>query len=73
MGERLPISVIVNKWKSECGEVRTSERGVSYTVIPSSRMMESLRVLAKTLYDLGYTYDDMDEYAVSIAIADACW
>jgi hypothetical protein len=36
-------------------------------------MMESLRVLAKTLYDLGYTYDDMDEYAVSIAIADACW
>lgn len=70
---RTPIERIIRAWKHECGVVRTSEKGTQYVIIPSSEMHESLRILAQTMYDSGYSFEEMDDYRIAVKIADICW
>lgn len=69
---RISIEKIINGWKSQYGVWRTSERGESYKVI-GNNIVEKLRILAKTMMDHGYSFDEIDSPRVSAKIADICW
>lgn len=71
--DKLPISVIINKWKEKCFVKKTSDRGTTFLVLPNSCRMDCLAMLAKTFSDYGYTYEEMDHHMVSVKIADVCW
>lgn len=68
---RPPIEGIIRAWKSELGETRTSERGLSYIVIRATT--ENLKALARTMLDSGYVFDDIDSISVALKIANICW
>lgn len=68
---RPPIEGIIRAWKSELGETRTSERGLSYIVIRATT--ENLKALARTMLDSGYIFDDIDSVGVALKIANICW
>jgi hypothetical protein len=68
--ERLPIVRIINSWKAQCGETYVGSGGTPYIRIPTDRMLESLKILAKTFFDAGYTYDEIDSVYVAVKIAD---
>lgn len=71
LSDRIPIDRIIRAWKDEFGLSRTSETGVSYIVIKTS--IENLRILARTMMDSGYTFEELDDYRTSVKIADICW
>jgi hypothetical protein len=71
--EKPPIKSIILAWIDDRGEWRSSPSGKTYKVISNSSMMESLKILAKTLLDYGYKYEEIDTSRVSILIADTCW
>jgi hypothetical protein len=68
-----PLKSIVDAWHSECAEIRLSDRGTPMPIINPSRMLESLKILAKTLFQNGYSYEEVDSPRVSILIVDKCW
>jgi hypothetical protein len=70
---RIPLKSLIEAWKIKCGEVRLGDGGTPYVMIPSSRMMESLKILAKTLKSSGFTYDEIDSPIVNQAIVEKCW
>jgi len=71
--EKLPVEKLINKWKVEHFVDKMSEKGTPYKILPNSCRMECLTILAKTLFDHGYSYDDMDKSDVSLKIANVCW
>ena len=73
MSTKPPLKSIVDAWHSECAEIRLSERGTPMPIINPARMLESLKILAKTLLQHGYTYEEVDSHRVSILIVDKCW
>ena len=74
LNDNIPnISTILRFWKEECGEIRTSQTGVQYTIIPSNRTRDSLKKLAMTLIGYGYTFEELDSVSLSVKIADVCW
>jgi len=68
-----PLKSIVDAWHSECAEIRLSERGTPMPIINPTRMLESLKILAKTLLQNGYSYEEVDSVRVSMLIVDKCW
>jgi hypothetical protein len=71
--ERTTIADIIKVWFKDCSVVRIGEKGTPYSIIPSSKMPESLKILAKTMHEAGYSYKEMDDFKVSLKIADTCW
>jgi len=67
------IRMLIDVWHAECAEIRMSEHGTPMPIIPNSRMMESLKILAKTLLEHGYPYEEVDKTNVSVMIVDKCW
>ena len=73
MSEKPSLDRFIKSWISECGEARTSDHGTKYVIIPTQRMHESLRILAKTLLDAGFSFDELDSARVAVKIADLVW
>ena len=73
MNTKPPLKSIVDAWHSDCAEIRLSERGTPMPIINPSRMLESLKILAKTLLQNGYSYEEVDSPRVSVLIVDKCW
>ena len=72
--ERHELLAIIEGWHSDCADIRFSDAGTPMEIIPNSRMMESLKILAKTLRDEhGLTYEEIDSHSISIMIVDTCW
>ena len=70
---KLPIESIIKAWKAEYGVLRTSDKGVEYVIIPNSSMRTALSALAQTFLTSGYTFDEIDDYRISVKIADIVW
>lgn len=74
MSEEKPSAgKIINSWKKNNFVSKVSDRGTPFLILPNSCRMEVLAILAKTLHDNGYSYDDMNNFRISTLIADACW
>lgn len=71
--QRPPLKSIIDAWHTKCAEIRLSQAGTPMPIIPPSRMLESLKILAKTLRGHGFTYDEIDSTNVSILIVNTCW
>jgi hypothetical protein len=71
--DRVAIDKIIRAWKSEYGVNRTGEKGSAYKIMSPSDLQENFRILARTLMDAGYTYEEIDDPHVSVKIADICW
>jgi hypothetical protein len=67
------IERLVLTWKDEHGVWATGKMGTLYKKMPSSSMHENLRILARTMLDAGYTFEEIDDYHVALTIADICW
>lgn len=71
--EKPSIEDIIKKWKQDNGQVRVSDRGTAYVIMPNSTLLSNLKILAKTMFDSGYSYKEMKDYRVAVKLADICW
>jgi hypothetical protein len=70
---RPSIETIVLGWKEEYGVKRSGDRGSEYYVIANSDKVEAFRALAKTFFDYGYSFEEINEGSVSVKISRLCW
>lgn len=73
MEDRPPLKSIIDAWKAKVGETRVGERGSVFVIIPNSRRLECLKILAKTLKNYGLTDEEIDSPHLSKLIVDTCW
>jgi hypothetical protein len=70
---RYSISQIILKWHASCSIKHRGDGGKEYLRIPNSTITESLEILAQTLKDHGYSFEEINDSSVSIQLVNTCW
>jgi hypothetical protein len=71
--DRPSIDETIDDWKASCGEIKTSERGVTYLVVPIPNLRGNFLNLIQTFVDRGYTEIEIKSVSINTKIAKACW
>ena len=68
--DRPSIDEILVAWKREHG-VKCSANGTEFVIIKAN--LRNLEILADTLSDAGYTYEEMQNNGLAVKIGKFCW
>ena len=73
VSDRANLIDLINEWHAECSETRLGDGGTPFQVIPGKRMLECLNILAKTLKENGFSFEEMKANSTTIIIVNKCW
>ena len=73
MNERPSIDKVLDLWKADCGEVKTSSQGTTYLVIPLPDRRGRLLDLIQALVSYGHLEEDIRSGSVSSKVVKMCW
>jgi hypothetical protein len=71
--DRPSIDSVLKKWKFKYGEARTSDKGRIYIIMPSGPMLQNLKILIKSLFYCGYSFEELDHHGIAVRVANFCW
>lgn len=70
---RQSIFDTIDNWLADCGEVRQSERGTTYLVIPIPDRRGHMLNLIQDMVNRGFSKEDIENARVSDKVVKTCW
>lgn len=67
------IQNIIEVWFVSHCVIRNGSGGTPFRVIPSQLILETMRILAKTLFDLGYPLEVLHNHEMRLRVANRLW
>lgn len=64
---------VIASWKADCGEVKSSERGTTFLVIPIADRRGHFLNLIQSFIHYGFTKEEIKSAAISTKVVKTCW
>ena len=71
--EKLSVDRILDLWKADCGEEKTSEAGTTYLVVPIADRRGRLLDLIQAMTNYGHTQEEIRSSTVMLKVVKICW